>query len=74
MGGGRDVVGTPICPIHGAEDALAPVREIQEMASALHKSRAKVKVTILSGRDHFILDELQHPELYQWLLEQAPLR
>jgi hypothetical protein len=44
------------------------------MASALHKSRAKVKVTILSGRDHFILDELQHPELYQWLLEQAPLR
>jgi len=29
---------------------------------------------MLFGRDHFILDELRHPELYKWLLEQAPLR
>ena len=56
---------------HGAKDSLAPIGGDQELIDALKALGNIVRFTVLSGRDHDILDVYENQELYSWFLEHV---
>jgi len=60
----------PLWLLQGTADTLAPLTETKELVGAIKASGGNPRFDILDGRDHFILDEYNHAEIYQWLLQQ----
>jgi predicted peptidase len=61
----------PLWLIHGAKDEQAPVKESEELISAIEKGGGKPRFTRLEDRDHFILDQYEGSAIIDWLLELA---
>ena len=49
---------------------LAPVTDTEELSRAIEAVGGHPRVDILPGRDHFILDIYDRPEIYEWLMKQ----
>jgi len=64
----RDV---PVWAFHGDRDEIVPLRESREMVDALRAEGGDARLTVLEGRDHFILDAYENRELYVWLLRHT---
>src|SRR6266446_4377552 len=60
----------PLWIFHGRTDMLAPVTDTEELSRAIEAVGGHPRVDILPGRDHFILDIYDRPEIYEWLMKQ----
>jgi predicted peptidase len=58
----------PLWIFHGRADTLAPVADTGELVHGIKNAGGQPRVDILPGRDHFILDVYDRPEVYEWLL------
>ena len=67
---GRQLAQIPLWLFHGAEDMLAPIAETKELVQAVETAGGHPRFNRLEGRDHFILDVYDQPDIYQWLLQQ----
>jgi predicted esterase len=61
----------PVWAFHGDRDEIVPPRESREMVDALRAEGGDARLTVLEGRDHFILDAYENRELYAWLLRHT---
>ena len=62
----------PIWAFHGAKDSLVPMGGSEELIDALRSLGNDVRFTVLSGRDHDILDAYKNQELYGGVTPLAP--
>ncbi|MBA2270271.1 MAG: prolyl oligopeptidase family serine peptidase [Chthoniobacterales bacterium] len=60
----------PLWLMHGAKDEQAPVKESEELISAIEKGGGKPRFTRLDERDHFILDQYEGAAIVDWLMAQ----
>ncbi|HEV2840065.1 MAG TPA: alpha/beta fold hydrolase [Chthoniobacterales bacterium] len=60
----------PLWLFHGTKDQFTPLKEIEELIQAVKLAGGDPKLTILPGRDHYILDVYDRPDLYVWLAQQ----
>ncbi|PYJ06901.1 MAG: hypothetical protein DMF06_17115 [Verrucomicrobia bacterium] len=60
----------PLWLFHGTADAHAPIAETKELVQAIEAAGGHPRFNILEGRDHFILDVYDQPDIYEWLLQQ----
>jgi len=60
----------PLWLFHGTEDQFTPLREIEELVHAVEAAGGQPKLTMLPGRDHYILDVYDRSDLYKWLAQQ----
>ena len=60
----------PLWLFHGTADAQAPIAETKELVQAIEAAGGHPRFNILEGRDHFILDVYDQPDIYEWLLQQ----
>lgn len=60
--------GMPVWAFHGDADSVVALRETTEMADALRAAGGDVRISVLPGRGHAILDVYEDPALYRWLL------
>lgn len=60
----------PLWLIHGAKDQQAPVKESEDLISAIEKAGGKPRFSRLEDRDHFILDQYEGGEIIEWLIAQ----
>jgi predicted peptidase len=60
----------PLWLFHGTADAQAPIAETKELVQAIEAAGGHPRFNILEGRDHFILDVYDQPDIYKWLLQQ----
>lgn len=58
----------PVRAYHGDGDDLAPFAEAVRMHETLQAAGGRSELEVLQGRDHFITDVFEDPELYRWLL------
>lgn len=61
---------TPLWIFHGTEDNDAPISDTKELVERTEKAGGHPRFTALEGRDHFILDVYERPEIYDWLARQ----
>ena len=61
---------TPLWVFHGTADTAAPISDTRELLERAEKSGGHPRFTALEGRDHFILDVYDRPEIYEWLAQQ----
>jgi dipeptidyl aminopeptidase/acylaminoacyl peptidase len=59
---------------HGDQDTVAPFAEAERMHEALWAAGGTSGLEVLAGRDHFIADAFEDPELYRWLLRHRRQR
>ena len=59
----------PLWLFHGASDQFTPVKEIEELVHAMEAAGGHPQLTVLPGRDHYILDVYDRPDLYKWLAQ-----
>ena len=67
---GDGLAQTPLWVFHGTADAAAPVADTRELTARVEKVGGRPRFTALEGRDHFILDVYDRPEVYEWLFQQ----
>ena len=60
----------PLWLFHGPNDQFTPLREVEELVRAIEAAGGHPQFTILPGRDHYILDVYDRPDLYKWLTQQ----
>ena len=60
----------PLWLFHGTADTLAPVADTNELVQAIKAAGGHLRFDSLPGRDNFILDVYERPDIYQWLLQQ----
>ena len=60
----------PLWIIHGQKDAVAPVKETEELVHAIESAGGKVRFSRLDDRDHFILDQYEGSAIIEWLNAQ----
>lgn len=60
----------PLWLFHGTKDQFTPLKEVEELVQAVKLAGGQPKLTILPGRDHYILDVYDRPDLYVWLAQQ----
>ena len=60
----------PLWLFQGANDQFTPLKEIEELAQAAKLAGGHPQLTVLPGRDHYILDVYDRPDLYKWLAQQ----
>ena len=60
---------TPLWVFHGSADAIAPISETEELVRAVENTGGHLRLSTLEGRDHFILDVYDRPEVYEWLAQ-----
>ena len=60
----------PLWLIHGAKDVQAPIKDSEELISAIEQAGGKPRFTRLDGRDHFILDQYEGAAMIDWLVAQ----
>jgi hypothetical protein len=59
-----------VVTFHGTADTLASITETKELVGAIQSAGGHPRFNSLGGRDHFILDVYDRPDVYQWLLQQ----
>ena len=59
----------PLWLFHGTADASAPIAETKALVQAIETAGGHPRFSSLEGRDHFILDVYDHPDVYGWLLQ-----
>jgi predicted peptidase len=57
---------TPLWIIHGAKDSAAPIRDSEELISAIEQTGGRPKFTRIADRDHFILDLHDKNDVFDW--------
>jgi len=60
----------PLWLFQGPNDQFTPLKEIEELFHATEAAGGHPKLTVLPGRDHYILDVYERPEIYEWLRHQ----
>jgi len=60
----------PLWLLQGTADTLAPITETKQLVGAIQSAGGHPLFNSLEGRDHFILDVYDRPDVYQWLLQQ----
>lgn len=60
----------PLWLFHGRNDQFTLQKEVEELVHAVERSGGHPRLTLLPGRDHYILDVYDRPDLYTWLAEQ----
>jgi predicted peptidase len=60
----------PLWLFHGANDQFTPLKEVEELVHAVEAADGHPQLTVLPGRDHYILDVYDRPDLYKWLAQQ----
>ena len=63
----KELRNTPVWIIHGAKDGAAPIKESEELVSAIEQSGGHPKFTPLADRDHFILDLYDKNDVFDWM-------
>jgi predicted peptidase len=64
----------PIWLFHGTKDQFTPLKEVEELVRAVEAAGGHPQLTVLPGRDHYILDVYDRPDLYKWLAQQKRTR
>jgi predicted peptidase len=67
---GNKLAQIPLWLFQGSADTLAPITETKELVGAIQSAGGHPRFNSLEGRDHFILDVYDRPDVYQWLLQQ----
>ena len=67
---GAKLATIPLWLFQGPNDQFTPLKEVEELVRAMEASGGHPQFTILPGRDHYILDVYDRPELYKWLAQQ----
>jgi predicted peptidase len=67
---GAKLAQIPLWLFHGTADTLAPIADTRELVQAAEAAGGHPRFDSLDGRDHFILDVYDRPEIYRWLLQQ----
>lgn len=57
----------PLWVFHGTADSIAPISETRELLQRIETTGGHPNFGVLEGRDHFILDVYDRPEIYEWL-------
>jgi predicted peptidase len=57
----------PLWLFHGRNDQLTLLKEIEELVHAVEAAGGHPQLTVLPGRDHYILDVYDRPDIYKWL-------
>ncbi len=60
----------PLWLFHGPNDQFTPLKEVEELIRAIEAAGGHPQFTALPGRDHYILDVYDRPDLYEWLARQ----
>jgi predicted peptidase len=60
----------PLWVFHGPNDQFTPLKEVEELVHAIEAKGGHPQFTVLPGRDHYILDVYDRPDLYEWLAQQ----
>jgi predicted peptidase len=60
----------PLWLFHGSNDQFTPLKEAEELVHAMEAAGGHPRLTVLPGRDHYILDVYDRPDIYKWLLQQ----
>ena len=60
----------PIWLFHGPNDQFTPLKEVEELVHAVEAAGGHPQLTVLPGRDHYILDVYDRPDIYKWLAQQ----
>lgn len=60
----------PLWLFHGTSDQFLPLKEVEELVRATEAAGGHPQLTVLTGRDHYILDVYDRPDLYKWLSQQ----
>lgn len=60
----------PLWLFHGEKDEFTPLKEVDELVQAARLAGGHPQLTVLPGRDHYILDVYDRPDLYKWLAQQ----
>jgi predicted peptidase len=60
----------PLWLFHGTNDQFTPLKEVEELVHAMQAAGGHPQLTVLPGRDHYILDVYDRPDLYKWLGQQ----
>ena len=60
----------PLWVVHGSTDTIAPVAEAASMIRCIEMAGGHPRFEVLAGRDHFLLDECERPDVLEWLLAQ----
>ena len=66
---GTGLAKLPLWLVHGAADAIVPLADTKAIIASAEAAGGHPRLTVLEGRDHFILDFYERPETYAWLLE-----
>jgi predicted peptidase len=64
------LVTVPLWLFHGPKDQFTPLKEVEELVHAVELAGGHPKLTVLPGRDHYILDVYDRADLYEWLAQQ----
>jgi predicted peptidase len=64
----------PLWLFHGTKDQFTPLKEVEELVRAVEAAGGHPQLTVLPGRDHYILDAYDRPDLYKWLAQQKRKR
>lgn len=64
----------PLWLFHGRNDQFTPMKEVEELVHAVEVAGGHPQLTVLPGRDHYILDVYDRPDLYKWLAQQKRKR
>jgi len=68
---GRSLAQMPVWLFHGTADASAPIAETKELVQAIEAAGGHPRFNSFEGRDHFILDVYDQPDVYDWLLQHS---
>ncbi|MEY2519898.1 MAG: hypothetical protein QOF24_1657 [Verrucomicrobiota bacterium] len=60
----------PLWLFHGPNDQFTPLKEVEELVHAIETAGGHPQFTMLPGRDHYILDVYDRPDLFEWLARQ----
>ena len=60
----------PLWVIQGDKDMDAPIAETRDLINATVTAGGQPHLSVLGGRDHFILDVYDRPGVWEWLLGQ----
>jgi predicted peptidase len=60
----------PLWLFHAPNDQFTPLKEVEELVQAIEAAGGHPQFTVLPGRDHYILDVYDRPDLYEWLARQ----
>jgi predicted peptidase len=60
----------PLWLFHAPNDQFTPLKEVEELVQAIEAAGGHPQFTVLPGRDHYILDVYDRPDIYDWLAKQ----